>query len=131
MNQRLHAAGHRLYCTWKTRCLYHPQATIKGLATYAFRNGYWNAISLRDNPASMRARHVAPFAWVLNLLGCALLAASGLRTSKRTAVRRSWPGAVLLGLTWRRHGGRCPDAEQAPRRALCGSPGFRRAARDL
>ena len=98
MNQRLHAAGHRLYCTWKTRCLYHPQATIKGLATYAFRNGYWNAISLRDNPASMRARHVAPFAWVLTLLGCALLAASGLRTSKRTAVWRSWPGAVLLGL---------------------------------
>jgi succinoglycan biosynthesis protein ExoA len=98
MNQRLHAAGHRLYCTWKTRCQYHPQSTLKGLARYAFRSGYWNAISLRANPASMGARHLAPFAWVLILVASALLAACGLPVSKRTAARRSWPGAVLLGV---------------------------------
>jgi len=97
MNQRLLAAGHRLYCTWRTRCLYHPQASLTGLARYAFRNGYWNAISLRDNPSSLGLRHVAPFAWLLTLLACAGLATSGLRASHRAAVRRSWPGALLLG----------------------------------
>jgi GT2 family glycosyltransferase len=98
MNQRLHAAGHRLYCTWKTRCLYHPQATLRGLARYAFRNGYWNAISLRDNPASLGARHLAPSAWVLTLVATALLTALGPPASKRTALRRCWPGVVVLGV---------------------------------
>jgi succinoglycan biosynthesis protein ExoA len=98
MNQRLRVAGHRFYCTWKTQCLYHPQATLRGLAKYAFRSGYWNAISLRENPASMRARHLAPLGWVLSLFACTVDAASGMSASNRSAVRRTWPVAVLLGL---------------------------------
>lgn len=82
LNQRLRAAGHRLYCTWKTVTRYHAQPSVRRLLAYAFRNGYWNVVSLRVNPSSMGLRHLVPFAFVAGLTGAAVLAAVGIATGR-------------------------------------------------
>lgn len=74
MNQRLRAAGNKLYCTWNSRCYYHPPGTVRALLRYAYRNGFWNVISLRKNAACMAARHFVPFVFVTSLLATAALA---------------------------------------------------------
>ena len=61
MNQRLLDAGHKLYCTWKTKCFYRPPANLKSLFNYACRNGFWNAKSIMVNARSMRLHHLIPF----------------------------------------------------------------------
>jgi succinoglycan biosynthesis protein ExoA len=68
LNQKLTAAGHRLYCTWQTHCIYHPKETIRELFRYAYQNGFWNVISFRQNPSSMAIHHFVPFVFVLALL---------------------------------------------------------------
>jgi succinoglycan biosynthesis protein ExoA len=67
INQRLRSKGYKLFCTWKTQCFYHPQSTVRGLLSYAYRNGYWNVISLKRNLRSMGLRHFVPFLFVLAL----------------------------------------------------------------
>jgi glycosyltransferase involved in cell wall biosynthesis len=78
LNQKLRANGHRLFCTWKTQCIYHPKGTIRGLFRYGYLNGYWNLISFRENSASMGLHHFVPFFFVLGLLASALLSFAGL-----------------------------------------------------
>lgn len=75
LNQKLRATGYLLWCTWQTQCVYFPKDTVKKLLRYGFTNGYWNAISLEQNPASMALRHFVPMIFVLCLLVCAALAA--------------------------------------------------------
>lgn len=77
LNQKLRASGYSLWCTWKTQCVYFPKGTIKGLLRYGFTNGYWNAVSLEKNPASMALRHFVPMIFVLCLLICAVVAVAG------------------------------------------------------
>jgi hypothetical protein len=91
MNQRLRAAGHRLYCTWKTYCLYHTPGGVGPLLHYAFRNGYWNVVSLAYRPSSMAVRHFIPLLLVLLLLAGG---ASALAAALAPAAARSW----LVGL---------------------------------
>lgn len=67
LNQKLRAAGHILWCTWKTHCLYFPKGTVSGLLRYAYGNGYWNVLSLAKNPAAMSARHFIPFLFLVTL----------------------------------------------------------------
>lgn len=73
MNQRLLDAGHKLYCTWKTKCFYRPPATLNKLLSYAYRNGFWNAISLKKHPGSMRLHHIIPFLFSAGLMVGAIL----------------------------------------------------------
>lgn len=61
MNQRLLNAGHKLYCTWKTKCYYRPPANLKSLFKYAYRGGFWNAKSFVVHSRSMRLHHLVPF----------------------------------------------------------------------
>jgi glycosyltransferase involved in cell wall biosynthesis len=68
MNQRLRAHGHRLYVTGKTTCRYYSRPDIKSFLKYAFFNGLGNALSLRESPASMGLRHLAPLGFVVLLL---------------------------------------------------------------
>lgn len=68
MNQRLLDSGHKLYCTWKTRCLYRPPANIKTLLKYAYRNGFWNAKSIMVHAKSMRLHHLVPFFFTLAII---------------------------------------------------------------
>lgn len=77
VNQKLRARGHKLFCTWKTHCIYHPRATVKDLWNYAYRSGFWNIISLKINPASMAFRHIMPSLFVGALLSTFVLAAAG------------------------------------------------------
>src|SRR5262249_29859784 len=58
-----------LYVTGKTQCLYYARARVTSFLQYAFRNGLWNALSLRQNPASLGLRHLAPLGLVCLILG--------------------------------------------------------------
>lgn len=68
LNQRVRERGHRLYLTEKTRCWYRAQPSVTALVRYAFRNGFWNAISMRRNRKSMNAHHLVPAFFVVGLL---------------------------------------------------------------
>ena len=68
LNQRLRAAGYKLYLTEKTTCEYFVSPDLVSLARYAFNNGFWNIISFKVNPASMSLRHFVPGAFVAALL---------------------------------------------------------------
>ena len=73
MNQRLLDAGHKLYCTWKTKCYYRPPANLRSLFKYAYRSGFWNAKSFLVHSRSMRLHHLIPFFFttilILTLVG--------------------------------------------------------------
>jgi glycosyltransferase involved in cell wall biosynthesis len=68
MNERLRASGHRLYHTWRTGCRYRAQAGMRPLIRYAYNNGYWNFVTVRENPRAMRLRHFMPMLFVLGTL---------------------------------------------------------------
>lgn len=82
MNQRLRAAGGTLYCTWRTSCRYVARPSLRAALGYATLTGRWNAFSLRTKPESMGLRHMVPVAFVLAILGGALLTALGLPWSE-------------------------------------------------
>lgn len=90
LNQKLRANGHRLYCTWQTECLYHPQPTLGGLFRYAWRCGFWNLLSFKANPASMSLYHFVPFFFVLALIASALLSVFALFSTN------PWPRLLSL-----------------------------------
>jgi succinoglycan biosynthesis protein ExoA len=73
MNQRIIDAGHKLYCTWKTECFYRPPSSLSKLFSYAYRNGYWNAITWLVNPRSMKLHHFVPFFFCMSILMSLLL----------------------------------------------------------
>ena len=75
MNERLRAAGHRLYHTWRTGCSYRAQAGLRALMRYGYNNGFWNFVTLRENPRAMRLRHFMPMLFVLGTLAALLLTA--------------------------------------------------------
>jgi succinoglycan biosynthesis protein ExoA len=68
LNQRLRARGYKLYITDKTTCEYYVSPDFVSLARYAFKNGFWNIISFKANPACMGMRHFVPGAFVAVLL---------------------------------------------------------------
>ena len=74
LNHRLRARGHKLYVTDKTCCEYFVSSSLSSLARYAFKNGYWNIISMRKNPGAMAVRHFVPSVFVaalfVSLMAC-------------------------------------------------------------
>lgn len=98
LNQKLRRGGHVLWCTWKTQCVYFPKSTVKGLFRYAYGNGYWNALSLAKNPASMGARHFVPFVFVVSLALATVAAAAGVLVQVPFRWLALLPLALLLGL---------------------------------
>ena len=97
MNERLCAAGHKLYCTGKTHAAYYTQGSVAALLGYAFRNGYWNVITLRRSPASMRLRHLVPGAFVFALLLAAITALAGAFLAEPFRLWSMIPLGLLLG----------------------------------
>lgn len=77
LNERLRAKRHRLFCTWKTSCTYHPKETVRDLFRYGYANGFWNVLSFRENPASMGLRHFVPLFFVLALFALTVLSIAG------------------------------------------------------
>ncbi|PWT85297.1 MAG: hypothetical protein C5B56_14275 [Proteobacteria bacterium] len=126
LNQKLRAKGHRLYCTWKTHCVYHPQDSLARLFRYAGHCGFWNLLSFKANPASMSFYHFVPFFFVLALVASAPLSLLGLlfpdswlrplafafpailflhlvtgaAASFEVAAHKKYPGALLLPLVF-------------------------------
>jgi glycosyltransferase involved in cell wall biosynthesis len=92
MNQRLLDAGHKLYCTWKTKCLYRPPANLKSLFKYAYRNGFWNAKSILVHAKSMRLHHLIPFFFTIAIIGL------GVFGTLEVIVNKSSYLLLLLGL---------------------------------
>ena len=81
MNQRLRAAGHRLYLTSKTYATYRARPSVKSLCEYAFLTGKWNALTLTVNPGCMRLRHFAPFAFTTFVFALVLATVGSLFTA--------------------------------------------------
>jgi hypothetical protein len=100
VNQRLRAESYRFFCTWKTQCVYYPKGTIRELLVHGFRGGFWNAISLESNPASMSFRHIAPFIFVLSLILTALCGVAGLalRSPMRELAAVPFAAIVIMHL---------------------------------
>ena len=122
MNERLRAAGHRLYHTWRTTCRYRAQPGLRALMRYGYNNGFWNFVTVRENPRAMRLRHFMPMLFVLGTLGLLTAAAAvsivdtgpntwlpllaiatvllhllvGLVSSIPAAVRQRSPGLLLM-----------------------------------
>jgi glycosyltransferase involved in cell wall biosynthesis len=72
MNRRLVEAGHKLYFTWKTSCEYYGPQDIGALYKYAYKNGFWNAISVYINRSSMSFRHLIPSIFVAGIIALLL-----------------------------------------------------------
>lgn len=99
LNQKLRARGHVLWCTWKTQCSYFPKATLGGLFQYAFKTGYWNALSHRKNPGAMSTRHFVPLAFVLGIAVFSLIVVTAaLLLPASYVLPATIPLAGLLGL---------------------------------
>ena len=69
MNRRIIESGQTLYCSWATTCTYKSPSSVRALLRYAWRNGRWVAVSLRENPKAMRARHLAPALFASGTIG--------------------------------------------------------------
>jgi putative colanic acid biosynthesis glycosyltransferase WcaI len=76
MNERLRAEGHRLYHTWRTGCSYRAQSGLRALMRYGYNNGFWNFVTLRENPRAMRLRHFVPMLFVIGSTGLFLATAA-------------------------------------------------------
>lgn len=74
LNSRILAHGGRIYQSPRMRSTYFNQATIRGLLSQAWRAGRWNVYTVRLNSGAFHLRHFAPLAFVLGLLGLAMLA---------------------------------------------------------
>jgi succinoglycan biosynthesis protein ExoA len=98
MNQRLRAKGYKFFCTWKTRCTYYPVSTNVRALRYAFRQGFWNVISLRDNPSSLGIHHFVPFIFLMVLIIAFVLAAIGLFLPAHYSILFLTPFAALMAL---------------------------------
>jgi len=77
-NQRVIKNNYKLYNTWKTQCFYYPSNTFKGIFSYAYNNGFWNAKSLKQNSESMKIHHYVPFIFVATLIIMGLFSVAGL-----------------------------------------------------
>jgi len=98
MNQKLRARGHKLYCTWKTHCIYHPKDRLLDLFQYAYRNGFWNVLSFKKNLFSLGIHHLVPFFFLIGFVFSLGLAISGLFTPQPYRSLLAVPYIVVLGL---------------------------------
>lgn len=97
-NQKLGATGNRLYCTWKTQCIYHPKETVGELFRYGYGNGYWNLISFKENSASMGLYHFVPFFFVVAVLASFLICIAELVSPNPAIKFLAWSFPALLVL---------------------------------
>lgn len=81
LSQRLRARGYKLYMTDRTSCEYFVNPDLISLVRYAFKNGFWNIVSFKVNPASMSIRHFVPGAFVAALLLGLLMLLFSMRTA--------------------------------------------------
>lgn len=73
MNYRIRKNGGRIFLADDIRFSYYCRDSIKGIANMAKANGTWNIITMKLCPGAMGIRHFIPLAFVLSLIGFAVL----------------------------------------------------------
>lgn len=97
MSQKLRAAGHKMYCTWKTNAYIYSIPSIDALLRYGFRGGLWNVRSLRANFGSMKLRHFTPALFLTSLIISVLMGAIGVSSSYPFNVLLEMPLILITG----------------------------------
>ncbi len=80
LSSRIRQHGGALHLDPSIRIWYRCRQSLLALAKQSFRNGMWNILTYRQNPASLALRHFVPLAFVVSLacaLGIALLVPAG------------------------------------------------------
>ena len=78
LNDRIVAAGGRIWLDPRIRSTYHNRGSLRALWRQYYQYGYWKVRVLRRHPHARRPRHLAPAALVAGLAGTAALEAAGL-----------------------------------------------------
>lgn len=86
MNGRLIERGVQLRITDATSASYYPVSTTKQLLCYGRRNGWWNAKTTALGLSGLRARHFVPAAFLIGLVGSAVLGIVGQGSVRRLGV---------------------------------------------
>ncbi len=73
MNYRIRKNGGKIYLSNNIKLSYYCRDTIKGITKMADLNGTWNVITMKLCPGAMGIRHFIPLAFVLSVVGLALL----------------------------------------------------------
>lgn len=73
MNFRIRKNGGKIYLSNDIHLSYYCRDSIKGISAMARKNGMWNIITMKLCPGSMGLRHFIPFAFVLSIIGLAIL----------------------------------------------------------
>ena len=86
MHYRMREAGYRFYFSPEIVSYHAARSTLRGQLRQKWGNGLWIGRTMRIQPRCFAPRHLIPAAFVLSLLGCALLAPVC-----------AWPLALLAG----------------------------------
>jgi len=73
LNYRIRKHGFKLYFDPAIESYYSPRESYSRFVKQAYGNGYWNIITARLCSQSLSWRHFVPLAFVLGLIGSALL----------------------------------------------------------
>ncbi len=103
LNDRIVAAGGRVWLDPRIRSAYYNRASWRSLGRQYYGYGYWKVRVLRRHPHALRARHLAPAALVAGLGASAALAATLAVASHPRAPRRR-PVRLLALALWGTYG---------------------------
>ena len=96
LHARLRWRGFKLYYSPDVVALYHPRATLSGLASQMFHNGWWvSATIIRKRSFPFGVRHLIPFLFFLTLALLLGLSLSGFYPARLALALLL--GAYLLG----------------------------------
>ena len=73
MNFRIRKNGGKIYLANDIKLSYYCRDSVKGIAQMANKNGMWNVITMKLCPGSMGIRHFIPLAFVVSVVGLALM----------------------------------------------------------
>ncbi len=81
LNWRLRKSGRMVWFDPALEVTYLPRSSVPALARQYFEYGRWKRLMLSENPASLKARQLAPPLLVIGLLGSAGLAVAGFKAA--------------------------------------------------
>jgi glycosyltransferase involved in cell wall biosynthesis len=97
-NGRLRKNGVQLHITSDTGASYYPVRTIRALARYAFRNGWWNMRTVALGFGGLKARHFIPAVFTAGVAGTALVSLAAPRTVLGKLARVAFGSALVAHL---------------------------------
>jgi glycosyltransferase involved in cell wall biosynthesis len=83
LHARLRREGFKLYFLPEVTAIYHPRATLRGVASQMFHNGWWvSSTIIRLHSFPFGIRHVIPFAFYIALVLAGVLSVLGYLFAK-------------------------------------------------